>query len=116
MSTFKIAPNTEVTLNVLISSDANVGSNITLDEVVVKKSAINNFDVNLGNSNSLNKKVISGVSNFFVGSGPIDIIKENTIVEYTLSDTVTSKSFKAEKLKISSNLFMAYIQIELVKS
>ncbi|RZN83522.1 MAG: hypothetical protein EVB11_04935 [Winogradskyella sp.] len=115
MKVVKFKTGETVKLTVKISSDANVGSNVNLDDVVVKKSITNKFSVDLGKIDDINEKTLSVVSNFFVNSGAIDAIIESTHVECSLSSESTSETISAEKVKLNSNLFMAYMVVKLKK-
>ena len=116
METLKIKTGKTVKLTVKISSDANVGSNVHLDDVVVKKSITNNFNVELGTIDDLDGKSLSVVSNFFVSGGLIDAVMETTIVECIISTEMITESFLAEKVKINPLLFMSYIVLKLEKT
>lgn len=116
METIKIPKDSNVRLHVNISSEANVGSNISLDDVVIKKSTANNFVVELGSIENLDNKIVSGVSNFFVAIGDIDLIKRNTIVEYRFKFNGEELSFLCKKTKLNKDMFVAYFigKIEMI--
>lgn len=116
MKTIAISKSKSIQLFVKISSDAVVGSNVSINDLVVKKSAQYNFKKDLGNIDDLNNKVLSVVSNFFVSTGNIDSIMKTTNVTYTLkvSDNESHK-FICKKVKINEVLFMAYWVIKLIK-
>ncbi|APY07079.1 hypothetical protein BWZ20_01625 [Winogradskyella sp. J14-2] len=113
METIEIKAGEEVKLNVKISSDANAGSNVSLNDKVIKKSITNNFSLDLGEIEQLDEGILSVVSNFFVLGGNIDAIIETTHVVNTLSSDTTTIEITSEKVKISPVLFMAYIVIKL---
>ncbi|SHH60771.1 hypothetical protein [Winogradskyella jejuensis] len=115
MKTFKFKAGESVKLTVKISSDANVGSNVNLDDIVLKKSITNKFSVELGKIEKIDGKTLSVVSNFFVISGAIDAIIEASHVDCILSSESLSESISAAKVKLNANLFMAYIVVKLKK-
>ncbi|MCX7548144.1 hypothetical protein OS188_09280 [Xanthomarina sp. F1114] len=115
METIKIKTGEQVKVVVKISSDANVGSNVSLNDVVIKKSITTNFTVPLGVIDDIDKSTLSVVSNFFVHS-KIDAIIETTIVEITVSSETTSVSVLAEKVKLNAMLFMAFVVLKLEKA
>lgn len=114
METIKIKTGEEVKLVVNISSDANVGSNVSLNDIVIRKSSITNFTVPLGNIDEIDGNTLSVVSNFFVHS-KIDAIIETTIVEISISSETTSINVLAEKVKLNAMLFMAFVVLKLEK-
>ncbi len=59
MEKIKISKDNTVKLFVKISSDAITGSNISIDDVIVKKSVQSSFNTDLGNINDLNNKTLS---------------------------------------------------------
>ncbi len=116
MEIFEMIENSEIRLIVKISSEALVGSNVSLNDNLVKKSSTYTFSVNLGNSNIINNSVLSSVSNFFIQNDNIDTIMNNTMISYVINDSEKTKTYTAEKVKINSNLFMGYAVIKLVIS
>lgn len=116
MKTIKIKAGEQVKLTVKISSDANVGSNVSLNNVIIKKSITNLFSVSLGVIDAIDGHVLSTVSNFFVLGGNIDAIINTTIVEATISSDTASETIEAEKVKLDDMLFMAYTVVKLEKS
>jgi len=115
MNTIEIKASEKVKLNVKISSDANAGSNVSLNDAVIKKSITNNFNVELGEIEQLDDNTLSVVSNFFVLGGNIDAIIETTHVVNTFASETSSTEVTSEKVKISSVLFMAYIVVKFKK-
>ncbi|WP_299130416.1 hypothetical protein [uncultured Winogradskyella sp.] len=115
METIKFKAGALVKLKVNISSDANVGSNVSLNDRVVKKSITNNFYVELGVIDNIDGQVLSVVSNFFVKGGNIDTIMETTHVVNTVYSDSTSKEISSDKVKLSPALFTAYSVVELKK-
>ena len=115
MKIIEIKAGESVKLNVKISSDANVGSHVSLNDKVIKKSITNNFTVDIGPINDIDGQTLSVVSNFFVQGGNIDTIMDNTHVLNKIKSETTSNEIKAKKVKINSMLFMAYIVVELKK-
>ncbi len=115
MDTIEIKSGESVKLNVKISSDANAGSNVSLNDSVIKKSITNNFNVELGKIEQLDDNTLSVVSNFFVLGGNIDAVIETTHVVNTFSSETSTIEINSEKVKISSVLFMAYIVVKLKK-
>ncbi|WP_430410250.1 hypothetical protein [Kordia sp.] len=114
METFEMTTNSSVNLSVGISSDANVGSNVNLNDKLIKKSRQYSFKSDIGNSNDIHNGMLSVVSNFFVNDNNIDIIMNNTTVKYLLKDSMNTKNYECKKVKINNNLFMAYIVIKLL--
>ncbi len=114
METFKMANDSPLKLKVKISSDAIVGSNVRLEEKIIKKSIAYQFDSNMGNTKDLKNKKVTIVSNFFVHDGNIDVIMNNTNVIYTFIDNDNSIDYSGKKLKIDDEMFMIYALIKLV--
>ncbi len=108
-----LGKNKDVKLVVKISSDAMVGSNVSLNDTKVRNSGLYNFNSNLGNSKELDSKILSIVSNFFVSDGNIKMILKNTSVTYVLKFGEETKEFTCKKVKINAHLFMAYFVIKL---
>lgn len=115
METIEIIAGEHVKLNVKISSDANAGSNVSLNDKVVKKSITNNFNVDLGEIEQIDDNTLSVVSNFFVLGGNIDAIIATTHVINTISSERSTVEITSEKVKISPVLFMAYIVVKFKK-
>jgi hypothetical protein len=116
MEKFKMSNNSPVKLQVKISSDAIVGSNVSLENQLIKKSITYGFNADLGNSNELTDKKLSIVSNFFVHDNNIDAIMNTTVVSYTLKDDVNSQQYSGKTIKIDNQLFMVYLVINLIDS
>ncbi|MEE1962011.1 hypothetical protein V1387_04885 [Allomuricauda taeanensis] len=116
METIQIPTNAEVKLVVSISSDAIVGSYVSVNDGVVKRSQLYQFSIELGNINDLDNAVLSSVSNFFVSMGDIDPIMNNTSVVYTVKFEGEEETFYGDKVKISDDLFMAFFIVKLEKS
>ena len=114
MEEFKMQPNSSVRLLVKISSDAVVGSNVSVDEKIVKKSIQYSFSVDLGNSNDLNNSEVTTFSNFIVKTGNIDQIIESTTLRCTLKDGSSSKVYTGKTLKIDNSYFIALSNINLI--
>ncbi|MEM6895379.1 MAG: hypothetical protein AAF554_16910 [Bacteroidota bacterium] len=114
METVVIPANTSVRLEIKISSDAIVGSYVSLNDNVIKRSQQYRFFVDLDNSNDLNNSVLSSVSNFFVAMGDIDPIMNTTKVIYTLKFGGEEIVFEGDKVKINEDLFMAFFIVKLV--
>ncbi len=115
METVKIQAGLSVKLFVKISTVAIVGSNVSLDDNVIKKSTQYDFTVDLGLIDHIDNKVLSIVTNYFISSGNIDTIMNSTQVSYALKYRNDSKELPHEKVKINNNLFMSYKVIKLVK-
>ena len=92
----KFKSGESVKLTIKISSDANVGSNVNLDDIVLKKSITNKFSVELGKIDEIDGKTLSVVSNFFVISGAIDAIIEASHVDCILASDSQSETISAE--------------------
>lgn len=115
METIKIKAGLSVKLFVEVSSEAIVGSYVSLNDNVVKRSQLYGFNIDLGVIDEIDKNVLSSASNFFVSIGDINPIFNNTIVTYTLKYGNEKKSFNGDKVKINDDLFMAYFIVKLVK-
>lgn len=114
METFKMTPNVNVNLRVKINSVAIVGSNVSLDDTMIRSSKAYEYTVSLGNSNDLDGKTLSGVANFKVPiGGNVNAIMAATTVDYTLTQGGNSKTFQGTKVKINNSLFMAFVLIKL---
>lgn len=116
MKTLVFNAGEQIKLNVKISSDANVGSNVSLNDTVIKKSITNNFNVNLGLIDDIDGQTLSVVSNFFVAGGNIDAIMQSTHVVNNIRSDSKNYTIESKKVKISSILFMAYLIVKLKTS
>ena len=114
MEIFKMKTEETVKLNVSISSDAVVGSNVSLNDKVVKKSASNVFTVTLGKSDILHNAKVAIVSNFMVHNTSIESIIQTTEIEYTVKSGTMRKEYKGNIVKINANIFMGYTIIDLL--
>ena len=114
MEIFNMRTEETVKLNVSISSDAVVGSNVSLNQKVVKKSASNVFTVTLGKSDILKNAKIAIVSNFMVHNTSIESIIQTTEIIYTLKSGNDRKRYRAQLVKINANIFMGYTIIDLL--
>ena len=115
MKIIKIPDVKPVKLSVKISSDANVGSNISINDEVVKKSIQYDFSIEHDKISEIYGKVVSVVSNFFVQGGNIDSIMNNTNVSYTIKYNDQIEKFVGEKVKINPVLFMVYFVAKIEK-
>lgn len=115
MENLEITSGSDVRLLVSVSSDAIAGSNVTLNDAVIKKSTQYSFSVDLGKIDDLHNKIVSIVSNFLVTAGNIDPIFNATQIKYTFKFGEDSKEYTCEKVKINNALFMGYFMVKLVK-
>jgi len=115
METVEIKKDTLVRLVVKINSVAITGSNVNLDNVVIKKSIQYNFNTDLGNINELDNKILSIVTNYFVSTGNIDTVMKSTKTVCSLKYGEEVKDFLSKKVKINSTLFMTYKVLKLIK-
>lgn len=115
METVKIKAGSSVKLVVNISSEAIVGSYVSLNDNVIKRSQLYTFSLNLGDIEEIDNSILSSASNFFVSIGDIDPIFNNTKVTYTLEFAGNKKHIDGDKVKINEDLFMAYFIVKLVK-
>lgn len=116
MKTFKMSTNSEVKLNVKISTEALVGTNVKLDSKIIKKSSTYNFSANLGNSSDIVNKKLNVVTNCFVTDENIDPILENTVFKINLKDDENEQNYEGKKLKIDDEFFIVFDVIELIKN
>ncbi len=107
--------NSLVKLSVKISSEAIVGSHIKLDKELIKKSSAYSYNIDLGNSDDLEDKNLNVVLNCFVQGGNIDIIMNNTVVDFLIKDNENKKNFIGEKMKITDDFFIIIYVVELIK-
>ena len=113
MDTFNMQSNATVSASTNISSIAVVGSNVLLNNEIVKKSIQYKFSTDLGNSNAINGKMARLVVNCFVKEGNIDTVMADTNISFTLSDGSHSHAYEAKKLKIFNDLFVATADVTL---
>jgi len=116
METIEISAGSNVKLIVEISSEAIVGSYISLNDNVIKRSQLYKFNVDLGKIDKIDNAILSSASNFFVSIGDIDPIFNNTIINYTLEFNGESRAIDGEKVKINEDLFMAFFIVKLKKT
>lgn len=115
MESFEMSTNSLVKLSVKISSEAIVGSHIKLDKELIKKSSTYNYDLDLGNSSPLVDKNLNVVLNCFVQGGNIEIVMNNTIVDFQMKDENNTKEFIGEKMKITDDFFIIIYVVKLIK-
>ncbi|WP_268223995.1 hypothetical protein [Sinomicrobium oceani] len=116
MKTIRVHANSPLKLFVKISSEAVVGSYVSLDDQVVKRSGLYDFNVDLGNSNDIAGSQLSGASNFFVALGDADAIRKQTKVLYVLKWAEAEEEFGGDVVKINDSIFMAYFVVKLINS
>lgn len=115
METIIIPKEALVRLKTAISSDAVVATNVSLNDVIVKKSAQYKFNMELGSGADLDHNSLSIVSSFFV-SGNIKQVINTTQVTYTVLFSDEIHEMTVEKQKITDTFFIAYAYVKLVKS
>ncbi|HRB70981.1 hypothetical protein [Flavobacterium sp. WV_118_3] len=117
MKTIRIPEGAQVKLQAVISSDAIVATNISLNDVIVRQSKLYKFSIDLGDISTLDNKEMSIVSSFFVPAGSnITPIFNTTQVAYTLLYNDERFEMTVEKQKITASFFIAYAYIKIVKS
>lgn len=114
MEIFEMTENSAVNLRVRISSDAIVGSNVSLNDKLIRKSSAYGFEVPLGEAGDLDGQVLSSVSNFFVSTN-LDRIFDVTRIKFVLKNGAKTKEIDAQKVKIDGNISMGYMVVQLVK-
>jgi hypothetical protein len=114
MEEFQMTPNSKVTLSVAISSAAIVGSNVSINDKMIKKSIAYKFTTELGNSNDLKNKIVTSFSNFSTHTRNSDLIVNSTIINYKINDKKNVKEFTGTLVKINENGFVIYVDIELI--
>ncbi|WP_353777300.1 hypothetical protein [Winogradskyella sp. 3972H.M.0a.05] len=113
MAEFEMQPNSQVKLYVTISSDAIVGSNVSLDGKFIKKSISYRFTVDLGNSNDLNNSKVRTFSHFLIESGDIDPIMESTTMKCVIRDGHNEQEYQGRKIPGDDDYFVALRSIKL---
>jgi hypothetical protein len=113
MEEFQMTPNSKVTLSVSINSDAVVGSNVSINDKMIKKSIAYKFTTELGNSNDLKNKVLTSFSNFSTHGMDANSIIKNTKVTYTINDGANTKSYEGTLVGIDDNLYTMYLIVKL---
>ncbi|MCD0470798.1 hypothetical protein [Flavobacterium sp. JAS] len=113
MDTLNIPENTVVKLQVNISSDAVVATNVSINDVIVKKSTQYKFTTDLGTVSLLTHKGLSVVSSFFVSTGNIDAIMNVTQVSNSLLYDNQKVELQVYKQKITQNFFIVYSSVNL---
>ena len=114
MEQFKMTPNSPVKLTVSISSAAIVGSNVSINDKIIKKSIAYKFTTQLGNSEDLRGKFLTSFSNFSTHGENADAIINATKVTYTMRDSEKSKQYNGKLVKIDDNLYTIYLILELI--
>lgn len=116
METIRIPEGAQVKLQVAISSDAVVATNVSLNDIIVKKSAQYKFNMELGVANELDNNGLSIVSSFFVSTGNINQIINATQAIFTVLFNDESHTIAVQKQKMSNTFFIVYAYVELSKS
>lgn len=114
MEQFEMTPNSEVKLMVSISSAAIVGSNVSINDKIIKKSIAYKFTTKLGNSNDLKDKILTSFSNFSTHDGNAESIINTTKVIYTMRDSGNVKQYEGTLIKISDDAYTIYLALELI--
>lgn len=113
MKQFQMTPNSEVKLTVAISSAAIVGSNVSINDKMIKKSIAYKFTTQLGRSNDLKNKILTSFSNFSTHNENAEDIINATKVVCTVSDSENSEQYTGKLVKIHANAYVIYIVLEL---
>lgn len=116
METISIPEGAQVKLQVAISSEAIVGTNVSLNDVIIRQSKQYKFNMELGTISELNNNGLSIVSSFFVTTGNINQIINNTLATYTISHDNQSHEITVTKQKITNTFFIVYAYVKLTKS
>lgn len=114
METFQMTNNSTVKIAVSISSDASVGSYVSMSNNFKKRSTQNNFNMTLGNSDDLRNEIVSEVSNFFTTPELIENIMNNTSVVCTISDGINSQEYTGTTEKMTERMFVHYLDVQLI--
>lgn len=114
MEQFEMTPNSQVKLTVSISSAAVVGSNVSINDKIIKKSIAYKFTANLGNSNDLKNSILTSFSNFSTHGSNSESIFNATEVIYTIRDGENVKQYTGKKVKIDDNLYTVYLLVKLI--
>lgn len=114
MDTFKMAKNSTVEISVKISSDASVGSYISIGSDVKKRSTQYNFKLTLGDSKDLKDEIVSEVSNFFTSPDIIKEVMKNTTVSCTFNDGTNSQDYSGIIEKMTNRMFVHYLDVKLI--
>lgn len=114
MDTLNIPENAEVKLQTNISSDAIVATNVSINDVIVKKSTQYKFTTDLGPVSLLTHKGLSVVSSFFVSTGNLDSIMNVTQVNSILLYDSQKIELQVYKQKITQNFFIVYSSVNLI--
>lgn len=114
MKTFQMAQNTIVEISVQISSDASVGSYVSMNDNFKKRSTQYKFSISLGNSEDLKNEIVSEVSNFFTNPEIIDLVMEKTSVICTITDGVNTSEYVGVTEKMTNRIFVHYLDVKLI--
>lgn len=113
METLQIPPEAQVRLDVAISSDTHVATNVSINDAIVEKSSEYHFTAELGVVSQLTNKGLTVVSTFFVQTGNLTAIMKATRVDNTLLYDDQQVCLKVHKRKISATLFIVYSSVTL---
>jgi len=108
-----MANNSTVKISVNISSDASVGSYVSMSNDFKKRSTQYNFNITLGNSDDLRNEIVSEVSNFFTSAELINNIISNTTVVCIISDDSNSQEYTGIIEKMTDRMFVHYLDVQL---
>ena len=116
METVSITEGSQAKLQIAISSEAIVGTNVSLNDVIIRQSKQYKFNMELQPIAELDNSGMSIVSSFFVTTGNINHILNNTIATFTISYDDQSHEIKVTKQKITATFFIVYAYVKLIKS
>lgn len=116
METVSIPEGAQAKLQIAISSEAIVGTNVSLNDVIIRQSKQYKFNMELQPITELDNSGMSIVSSFFVTTGNINQILNNTLASYTISYDDQSHEIKVAKQKITDTFFIVYAYVKLIKS
>lgn len=114
MEQFKMTPNSAVKLTVSISSAAIVGSNVSINDKIIKKSIAYKFTTQLGNSEDLRGKFLTSFSNFSTHKERSNKISDGTKVIYTMRDAEKTEKYEGTLIKIADDAYTIYLALELI--
>lgn len=114
MQTITIPEGFPIKLQITISSDAFVVTNIRLKNAITS-SKLYKFTRDLGNITELQDSKMTIASNFYVEDDNIDQIFNNTLVNFKILYNGLSQDLDVELKKRTSDFFTAYSYVKLIK-
>lgn len=115
METISVPEGSHLKLQVSISSDALVATNIRIGSTITSSKQYK-FNKDLGNISDLENSKMTIGSNFFVSDDNINQIMNATQVTFKISHNGESQELSIQKKKRTDDFFTVYAYVKFIKS